>query len=348
MAVTIRDVARKLNLSITTVSRALDGYDDVSEETRQRVIRAARELGYQPNTAARQLRRRRADAIGYILPSLTPRFTDPFFSEFIAGLGDETARRGFDLLVSSAPFGSELEDSSYHRWIQANKVDGFILNRLRRNDQRVNWLLKNKVSFATLERASEDHAWVEVDGQTAMARLVAHLAEVGHNRIAFIGALDEELVIHIQRLAGFRQGLQAQGLSFHPEYVQPGYMSRQGGYRAAKRLLALEKPPTALVCINDLSALGALRAAQEAGLQVGRELAVTGFDGIDESAHSTPPLTTIDQPVYEIARHLVRLVVAQINGDESVEQQIRLEPRLVVRASSEAGPGPFPKKPPGN
>lgn len=337
MAVTIRDVARKLDLSITTVSRALDGYDDVSEETRQRVIQAARELGYQPNTAARQLRRRRADTIGYILPASLPRFTDPFFAEFIAGLGDEAALSSLDLLISSAPPGSELEAENYQRWMQAHKVDGFILNRLRSNDLRVSWLLENKVPFAALEQAGEEHAWVEVDGQAAMAQLVAHLAERGHRRLAFIGSKDDDLVIHQQRLGGFLLGMQTQGLSIHPEYFQPGDLTRQGGYDAARQLLALPEPPTAIVCINDLTALGVLRAASEAGLQVGRNLAVTGFDGIDESAYSDPPLTTIDQPVYDIARQLVRLVAAQINGDESVQQQIRLEPRLVLRASSGTG-----------
>ena len=113
MPVTIRDVARHLNLSITTVSRALDGYDHVSEETRQRVIEAARELGYSPNRAARQLRRQRADTIGYILPSSAPRFSDPFFSKFIAGMADEAAQSSYDLLVSAAPAVQESEQQAY-------------------------------------------------------------------------------------------------------------------------------------------------------------------------------------------------------------------------------------------
>src|SRR4030042_5247172 len=100
MTVTIREIAKNLNLSIGAVSRALDGYSDISEETRLRVIQAAREMGYVPNRAARQLRRKKADAVGYILPANTPRFTDPFFSEFIAVLGDETAQHPFDLLIS--------------------------------------------------------------------------------------------------------------------------------------------------------------------------------------------------------------------------------------------------------
>src|SRR3990170_272614 len=115
MAITIRDVARRLNLSTTTVSRALDGYDDVAEETRQLIIKTAQEMGYAPNQAARQLRRRRSDSIGYILPAETPRFSDPFFAEFTAGLGDEASAHGFDLLVSTAPPGSQVERQTYER-----------------------------------------------------------------------------------------------------------------------------------------------------------------------------------------------------------------------------------------
>lgn len=140
--VTIRDVAKRLNLSITTVSRALDGYDDVSEETRQRVIKAAQEMGYAPNQAARQLRRQRTDTIGYILPADKPLFADPFFAEFLAGLGDEAAAYNFDLLVASAPPDTEAEHQAYQRWVHGHKVDGLVINRLRLHDWRVQYLSK--------------------------------------------------------------------------------------------------------------------------------------------------------------------------------------------------------------
>ena len=133
----IKDVAKRLSLSITTVSRALDGYDDVSDETRRLVLQTAYEMGYSPNQAARQLRRRRTDTIGYILPADTSSFSDPFFSEFLAGLGDETGKQGYDLLVASAPPGSVIEKQAYGRWIRSRKVDGFVLNRLHLYDWRV-------------------------------------------------------------------------------------------------------------------------------------------------------------------------------------------------------------------
>ncbi|MFZ0534051.1 MAG: LacI family DNA-binding transcriptional regulator, partial [Anaerolineales bacterium] len=126
MPVTIRDVAKRLSLSITTVSRALDGYPDVSEATCQRVMQTARELGYLPNRAAHQLRRKRTDTIGYILPSGAARFSDPYFAEFISGLADEAAQNNFDLLVSSAHAGGDAERNAYQRWVSERRVDGFV------------------------------------------------------------------------------------------------------------------------------------------------------------------------------------------------------------------------------
>src|SRR5919108_5150050 len=144
MRPTIRDVAKKLNLSITTVSRALDGYDDVADETRQLVVHTARKLGYAPNRAARQLRRQKSETIGFILPAGAQHFAEPFFTEFIAGLGNELASRNYDLLVSAVASEND-EHEMYRRWAEGGKVDGFILNRLRVKDWRVKFLTKQHI-----------------------------------------------------------------------------------------------------------------------------------------------------------------------------------------------------------
>jgi LacI family transcriptional regulator len=159
----IRDVAQRLNLSITTVSRALDGYDDVAEETRQLVVRTAHEMGYTPNRAARQLRRHRAEVIGYILPADKPQFSDAFFSEFIAGLGDEASIHSYDLLVSSAAPDSTEEQAAYQRWVQAGKVDGIILNRIRLHDWRIQYLAGQKMPFACVERSLDAFDFIGVE-----------------------------------------------------------------------------------------------------------------------------------------------------------------------------------------
>ena len=335
MAITIRDVAKRLKLSITTVSRALDGYDDVAEETRQLIVKAAHEMGYVPNQAARQLRRRRADTIGYILPADTPRFSDPFFAEFIAGLGDEASTHGFDLLVSTAPPGSQAEQQAYERWTHGRKVDGVVLNRMHLSDWRVQYLSQAQFPFVTLERSLDSHDYpsVEVNGRRWFKRLIDHLVSLGHRRIAYIGAAPD-LKIQADRLEGYRQGLEKHSLAFDPGLVLEGDLTSEGGYRAGGRLLRMPHPPTAIACVDDMTAMGVLHAAREQGKLVGKNLAVAGFDGIAGFEHTQPPLTTINQPVYQIARRLVQMLAARIAGKPLEEMHVQIEPVLEIREST--------------
>ncbi len=335
MSVTIRDIAKKLNLSIAAVSRAMDGYPDISEETRQRVIETAQRMGYSPNRAARQLRRQKADAIGYILPSETPRFADPFFSEFLSGLGDETADYPFDLLVSIAPPGAEAEQTIYSNWIHSRKVDGFILDRLHLHDWRVRFLAEQGVPFVGLEHSLDgiDYAHVEVNNASSMAALVTHLLGRGFKRIAFIGG-PKQLVIQHERLKGYRQGLKAMDLAFNPALLEKGDMTGTSGYQATKRLRSIPDPPDAIMCINDETAFGALHALRDLGVEIGKDVAVSGFDGVAASAHTDPPLTTLDIPVYEIARMLVILLADRLHHHSAVERRITYTPRLLKRLST--------------
>lgn len=335
MNVTIRDLAEKLSLSITTVSRAMDGYSDVAEETRNRVIAAAKEIGYEPSYAARQLRRKRTDAIGYILPGSSPRFTDPFSVNFLAGIADEAAEQNLDLLITSCPPESEQEQSQYRRWVQSRRVDGLILNRTRIDDWRVDFLLENKVPFACLGKGESTGAfpYIDVADSAAMKDLVTRLTQKGHRRIAFIGA-SPNLVIHADRFQGYRQGLESAQIPFEAVLVETGDLTENGGYEAARKLLTQSAPPTAILGVNDLTALGVLRAAQEKGIPVGTELAIAGYDGIKETEYTNPPLTTLYQPTYEIARQLARMLIRLIEGESLEETSITISPELLIRAST--------------
>lgn len=335
MTVTIREVAEKLGLSIATVSRALDGYEDIALKTRQLVQRTAQEMGYTPNRAARQLRRRKADAIGYILPSSTPRFADPFYAEFLVGLSDETAFHPFDLLVSIAPPGEQAEQVIYKNWVQSRKVDGFVLNRIRHNDWRVQFLSEQAVPLAALGYGLDqlNYPHIDVDDTGSLADLVVALSQRGFHRFAFIGG-PVDLIIHTRRLEGFCQGLERAALPFHSDLVQVGDLSSDGGYQAVKRMRWIPDPPDAIVCINDETAFGALHALHEMGLKVGSDVAVSGFDGVQEAKHTDPPLTTLDIPVYEIARQLVRMLAAEIKGQPFDERRVIIQPRLLMREST--------------
>jgi len=334
MPVTIRDVAKYLNLSVTTVSRALAGHDDVAESTRQRVIKAAQEMGYVPTHAARQLRRQRTETIGLVFPTLGSRFSDPFFSEFMAGVGDETSRSNYDLLVSVASPG-EPEQTTYQRLVNSRRVDGFILVRMRLDDWRIRYLSQQGVPFASFGRSQtvENNPSIGVDGRAGTRELVRHLVSMGHSRIAFIGA-PADLTLSRDRLNGYQDGLDDAGIDFDPNLVLQGNLTRTEGYKATKTLLERKSPPSAIIGINDLTALGSTHAAQESGLIVGRDIAIAGFDGIEASEHSHPPLTTVYQPVYDIGRKVCVMLITQIEGRELPQTHLLLKPKLIVRQST--------------
>jgi LacI family transcriptional regulator len=335
MSITIHDVAKRLNLSITTVSRALDGYDDVSAETRERVVRVAREMGYAPSRAARQLRRQQAEAIGYILPTTAPRFTDPYFSQFIAGLGDEIAGSNYDLVISTAPPGEAAEEALYRRWVQSRRVDGMVLARVRQRDWRVRFLDEAGIPFVATAHNQDpvNYPYVELDGRAGMTAIVKHLFDQGHRRIAYIG-VDDDLTLQVDRLSGYCQGLEMVGLQCNPELVTAGDMTRRGGYAAVQSLLDLPDPPTAVACVNDLTAVGVIRAVSERGLVLGVDLAVTGFDGIDDQDSVQPSLTSCTPSVYDIARRLMQMILKQVAGKPLDEQEIVIKLGLSVRESS--------------
>jgi len=334
LPVTIRDVAKKLDLSVTTVSRALAGYDDVAPSTRDHVIEIAREMGYVPQHAARQLRLQRTETIGLIFPTSGSRFSDPFFSEFIAGIGDETSRRSYDLLVSVAPPG-EAEERAYRLWSNSRRVDGFILVRMRVDDWRISYLTEENFPFASFGRSKtfKSSPHIGVDGCAGVKDLVNHLLDLGHRRIAFIGA-SEELTLVGDRLEGYKAGLEEAHIAYDPDLVLKGDLTRVGGYEAMKQLIERAPPPTAIIGVNDLTALGAIRAAQESGLIVGKDLAIAGFDGTVAGEHAHPTLTTVHQPVYEIGRRVSGMLIDLIEKHASTDLQSLIRPRLIIREST--------------
>jgi LacI family transcriptional regulator len=333
MRPTIRDVAKKLKLSITTVSRALDGYDDVAEQTRQLVVETTQKMGYVPNRAARQLRRQQAETMGFIIPATSKRFDEAFFTEFIAGLGEELSTRDFDLLVSNATT-DDGERKLYERWVNSHKVDGFILNGIHKHDWRVSYLSQEEIPFVTLGKSHDvaTYPCIRIDGVNAYLELVRHIQENGFSRFAFVGG-PNNLVDHIQRLRWFRSALNKCGLQIDRSYIVSTDMSSTGGYEATCELLARSMPPDAILCVNDEIAFGALHAAHEQGFIIGKDMAIAGFDGVQDAKHSEPPLTTLDIPVFDIARQLVDMLLKTLAG-EAIDSPVFIRPKLLLRPST--------------
>ena len=334
MTATLKEIAERVGKSVTTVSRALADYDDVSQTTRKQVRRVALELGYEPNIVARQLQKQRTDTIGLILPTFGPRFLDPFFSEFLAGVGSEATRQGFDLLVSTRAPGEE-EEKAYLKNIRSRRVDGFIIVRTRRRDGRISLLQENNYPFASFGRVegNNDFPLVDEDSELGVKLVVNHLVEQGHIRLACIAASSDLMFAHY-RLKGFIETLEAHGLPVDTTLITEGDLTQRAGREDGGQLLDRVNPPTAIVACNDLMALGAMGAAQERGLVVGRDIAITGFDDIPWAEHAHPPLTTVHQPIYQIGTIVCQMLIKVISGEEIAERQVILQPSLIIRQSS--------------
>jgi LacI family transcriptional regulator len=335
----LAQIARSLGLSVTTVSRALGGYSDVARATRARVLAEAERIGYQPNRAARALRKGRSAAIGVVLPTPPGQFADPFFLQFLAGVGPALARASLDLLVMAAPPGAE-EMRAYQHLVEGRRVEGMLLARTRLNDERVEWLQGRRVPFVTHGRtqAAATHAWVDVDGAAAFDAAVRRLAGLGHRRIALLNA-PSRYFFATDRAAGWRAGLTACALP--PAPFREAEPTEENGYRAAQELLRGAEPPTALLSATDRLAVGALRGIADLGLRPGLDISVIGYDDLPAATWVRPALTTF-APRWETATaDMVELLLRLLDGADAAGLNVMLQARLVVRDSD----GPAPDQP---
>lgn len=339
MPITIKDIARKIGKSTTTVSRALNDFSDISEETKILVRQAADELGYSPNIVAQRLQKQQTDTIGLIIPTSGPRFSDPFFSEFIAGIGNKAALLGYDLLVATRqPGDQELE--AYRRNVNTHRVDGFVVVRTRCKDERIEFLKQAHYPFVAFGRTESepDFYFVDEDGEHGMGLVVDYLAKLGHKQFGVI-APPQILSFACHRLAGIRKKAAELHIDESQFAIVEGDLTQRSGYEQASLLLDSKNPPTAIIACNDLMAFGAISAAMERGLVIGKDISITGFDNIPMSEASHPPLTTVHQPIYQIGSQVCEMLIRLIQGDVVQPGHVLLTPSLIVRQS--CGPAPM-------
>jgi LacI family transcriptional regulator len=334
--VTLKDLAQRVNRSVTTVSRALAGYSDVSPKTRELVAKAAEDMGYIPNTMAQRLQKSSTDTLGIILPGYGEGFSEPFFTEFLAGIGKMSSKYGYDLLVTYVHTRDEL--ATYKKMIVSRRVDGFIIVRTLCIDERVKYLCDTGFPFAAFGRVDNGNCFpfVDEDGEYAMELIADHLAERNHTRIGVI--CPPQFIRSAKvRLTGLKKGLKKHGIKLDSDLIQIGSFDQKGGYEHAKLLLGLPNPPSAIVGFNDMVAMGAIHAAHDIGLEIGKDIAITGFDDIPMAEFCRPPLTTIRQPINQIGGMVTELLIQRIKtaGDTDIDvQQTILKPELIIRESS--------------
>ncbi|MFC4563778.1 LacI family DNA-binding transcriptional regulator [Nocardiopsis mangrovi] len=340
-AATITGVAAAAGVSRQTVSNVLNAPHRVRPQTRERVEAAIRDLGYQPNRSARSLRTSASRMLGYCV--LRGGDGNVVHTRFLHALTDAAAERGYHLVLFTAPTG-EAGLPVYDDLLAQRTVDGFVLTDTFKGDVRQKWLADREVPFAAFGRSwdePEHGDWVDVDGSSGVYDAVAHLHALGHGRIAFAG-WERGSGVGDDRRAGWARAAADIGLGEQPSVEAPGTV--HGGADAARRLLDLPAPPTALVCANDHMAIGALGVLAERGLRPGRDIAVAGFDDIPAASLPGIDLTTVSQPLDEIGRTVVRLVLDRLDSEsasrpvDASPRQILLRPSLVARSSSAPTP----------
>ncbi len=330
--VTLKDIARAVGKSVATVSKALRGHEDISPETRAFIAQTAAEMGYTPNITARRLQKKRTDAIGLILPVQSARQADPFFTELLTGIANEVARHNFDLLVSARTPGED-EQAAYRRLAAERRVDGLIVAQPRRNDWRIEFLTANNIPFVVVaHQPVPPHPAVWVNTEAGILQAVIHLVEENRRQIALI-APPADLLFHQTIIRAFGNAIAAQPELSGGIISDLTDMSQKEGYRAAQHLLA-ETPPDAILACHDLVAMGAMKAAQDQGFEIGDDIAIVGFGDILLAEYSQPPLTTIHRPTDVLGRSACRLLLANINAIEATPSPTQIDPWLVVRQSS--------------
>ncbi|MCE2522579.1 MAG: substrate-binding domain-containing protein [Rhodobacteraceae bacterium] len=334
---TISDVAERAGTTKSTVSRALNGYPDISSHTRARVERVAAELGYSPLSQAQSIRTGRVRSLGFVLQTYDHDSHRPFLAGFLAGISRSANAQGWDLTLTTAESQQATLDV-LRRLAVERKADGFILSRPERNDPRVSLLLSENIPFVLFGRTNDPTgcSWYDILGEEAMKEAVVRLHGHGHRRIGFVNG-GEHFSYSTFRLQGYLEGLKECGLEFDANLVANNAATTEQGRRAALDLLRLELPPTAIVYAVDMAALGLYRAAEEIGLEIGRDISVIAYDGIPEGLFAHPPLTTFSVDRVRAGERLATQLINRICGAES-DSQRETERAVLLKRNSDRPP----------
>ncbi len=330
---TIADVAQRAGVSPSAVSLALNGRPGVGDETRQRIVQAAAELGWQPNRSARALSRGRAFAMGLIL-SREPQLigADPFFPSFIAGVESVLAARGEGLLLQMVGTDPEQEEAAYRRLAADGRVDGVFLLDLRVDDPRPALVASLDLPAVVVggPECAQGLPWVALDDGPAVTEAVLHLVSLGHRHIAHVAG-PQEYVHAKRRRTAWQAALRDAGLE--PGPLQHAGFSAESGARATRALLTADTPPTAIVYVNDLTATAGMAVAQQLGLALPDDLSVTGFDDTELASWTHPSLTTCRVNTTGWGQAAARCLVELVETGEA--ESVELPPaQLLVRGST--------------
>jgi len=329
MSVSIKDIAKAAGVSHSTVSRALAGSSLVAEETRQRIRRLAKEMGYSPSAVARGLVTKRTHTVGLVVTTIA----DPFVAEVVRGIEEMALDNGYSVILCESNAEPQREITAV-RILREKRVDGIIVTASRVGSLYLPLLEEVEVPIVLINNQREGRYVYSVatDNVHGGEMATTHLLELGHKRIGYITG-PEGASSSLDRLAGYRRALRSQNIGFVPALVSSGNGRIEGGERAMHQLMTLCPPPTAVFCYNDMTAIGAIAEARRMGFRVPQDISVVGFDDIAFAAYVDPPLTTVEQRKYEMGQIAMKMVLDILAGVDTVSA-ITLQGQLVVRGSS--------------
>ena len=311
----IHDLARHLNVSIGTVSRALNGRSDVSAETRKRVLEAATALGYSPNQSGRSLRQGATSMIGFMVTTKRERAAKDwnFFMSVFDGLHSSLTARGFDLLVLLCT--ADQDPNAYlRRVVERRLADGMVIAETQRIDPRIEYLQERRIPFVAFGRSlsGENYAWLDLDFEGVAEQAIERLTRLGHQRIA-VATASTEINFGYVFIEAYRESLKRRGIRFDEGLVLREELTETGGFRVAERLLAMSDRPTAILLVDNKMATGLYRKLGEADVLPGRDIAVIGFDNTPQNQYLSPTLTCFRTELSELGARLGETLINEID-----------------------------------
>jgi LacI family transcriptional regulator len=325
---TLKDVANHAGVSRATVSRVLNNNPTVAEDLRLRVAAAIKDLGYQPNRAARRLRASSSDVLGLIISDIE----NPFFTSVVRGVEDSAYAYQMSVVLCNTDEDPE-KQRMYLRVMQAEHVAGLIISPTNVNEDFTE-LEQAGIPVILLDRRTDPYETdaVTIDNVAGAYLAVKHLIDLGHERIGMIGG-SAHLTTGRERYEGYRKALNAAGIKVDEKLIRVGDFKIDSGYNLMRELITSPQPPSAVFAANNLMTLGALRALRELNVRVPEDMALIGFDDMPWASELCPPLTTISQPTYELGQETVQLLLRRLQNPNAPVRTVTLQPRLVIRES---------------
>ena len=325
----IKDVARVAGVSVATVSRVINQDKGVSEATIERVKKAIAETHYIPNTFGRNLRKTKSDMILVLFPTLS----NPFYSTILKGIEDRAAELGYGILICVTHHDDAVE-KKYLNMLRTKQVDGVIslystMAKKEINDLAVDFPFVQCCEYTDGAKVS----YVMIDNKRAAEEATRYFIEKGHKNIGMISG-NFYLSSEAQREEGYREALKSAGIPFRPEYIRKSNYRPESGMETCRELLELENPPTAILAVSDMLAIGAIRYLTSVGMEAGKGVEVIGFDNASIARFYVPSISTVAQPRYDLGTTSVDLIVEKIVSLRSITKKIILPHELIFREST--------------